>query len=40
MYKYLKEDTKRKKPGFFYFWWLPVPGQETVGTKWNTGGSI
>ena len=20
--------------------WCPVPGQETVGTNWNTGGSI
>lgn len=41
VYKYLKGRHKEEGARlFFFFWWLPVPGHETMDTKWNTGGSI
>lgn len=37
--KYLKGGYRMDGASFFFFQCLPVPGQEAVGRKWNTGGS-
>lgn len=38
-YKYIQIEGAKRMESASFQWW-PMPGQEFIGTNWNTGGSI